>query len=106
MRDPYSALIAANLERLLAERGVSALALAERCNLGRSGVYDILAGRSQSPKISTVGKLAAGLGVPISEMFLTADQLAAQSELFSIYAELEPAEQRRLAQVARAFRLG
>lgn len=105
MRDEVSSLLAENLKRLLEEKDTNALALAEKCKMGRSSVYDILKGRSQSPKISTVAKLADGLGVPLSEMFLTQEQVAAQAEMLRAYYLLPDQEQRRLAQVARAMRL-
>lgn len=73
--------------------------------MGRSSVYDIIDGRSDSPKVKTVAKLAEGLGVPISDLFLTKDQLSAQNEMLRAYHDLPPAEQKRLAQVARAWRL-
>lgn len=104
-RHPVSQLIANNLERLLKERGISALELANRANAGRSMVYDILAGRSASPKVSTVADLAAALNVPVSDLFLTPDQLQAQSELLQAYNLLPEAEQRRLAQVVRVWHL-
>lgn len=104
-RDAVSQIITQNLARILEERGISALALGEKVGMGRSSVYDILAGRSQSPKVSTVAKLAEGLGVPLSDMFLTQAQVEAQSEMLKAYNRLPEDEQRRLAQVARAWQL-
>lgn len=102
-RHPVSQIIAQNLERLLRERGISALELASRANYGRTMVYDILAGRSASPKVSTVADLAAALHVPVSDLFLTQAQIAAQSEMIQAYNLLPEAEQRRLAQVVRLW---
>lgn len=103
-RDPTSQLMADNLSRLLVERKVSALQLASMCGLGRSTVYDIVAGRSQSAKVQTVAKLARALGVPITELLLTPDQLAAQTEMLRSYYLLPLEEQQRLARVVRAWR--
>ncbi len=102
-RHPVSQIIAQNLERLLRERGISALELANRAKYGRTMVYDILAGRSASPKVSTVADLAAALRVPVSDLFLTEEQILAQSEMMQAYNLLPEAEQRRLAQVARLW---
>jgi transcriptional regulator with XRE-family HTH domain len=102
-RHPVSQIIAQNLERLLRERGMSALELAARAKYGRTMVYDILAGRSASPKVSTVADLAAALHVPVSDLFLTQAQIAAQSEMIQAYNLLPEAEQRRLAQVVRLW---
>lgn len=104
-RDAVSQIIAQNLTRILADRGMSALALGEKVGMGRSSVYDILTGRSLSPKVSTVAKLAEGLGVPLSDMFLTQEQIEAQSEMLKAYNRLPEDEQRRLANVARAWKL-
>lgn len=104
-RDAVSQIIAQNLTRIMAERGISALALGEKVGMGRSSVYDIVAGRSLSPKVSTVAKLADGLNVPLSDLFLTKEQLEAQSDMLKAYHRLPADEQRRLANVARAWQL-
>ena len=102
-RDPVSKIVADNLRRLLAERGESALALAHRCRLGRSTVYDILDGRSESPRLKTIALLAKELRVPLSDMFLTPEQIRAQSEVLRAYQALDPTDQRRLSQIVRAW---
>jgi transcriptional regulator with XRE-family HTH domain len=104
-RHPVSQIIAQNIERLLKERDISALELANRMKAGRTMVYDILAGRSASPKVSTVADIAAALKVPVSDMFLTEEQVQAQTELLQAYNLLPEAEQRRLAQVVRVWHL-
>jgi transcriptional regulator with XRE-family HTH domain len=104
-REEVSQIVADNLVRLIAERETTASALGIACGFSQSAVHDIIKGRSQNPKISTVAKLAKVLNVPISELFLTRDQIEAQGEMLRAYHLLPEAEQRRLAQVARAWHL-
>tara|TARA_R100001369_G_scaffold79583_1_gene109640 strand:+ start:1016 stop:1429 length:414 start_codon:yes stop_codon:yes gene_type:complete len=61
-----------NLKRLREEKGIDAKSLSISAGLGERGVKDIEEGRSQSPKISTVFKLARALDAdPITMMGVT-----------------------------------
>lgn len=51
---------------ILAEAGMTQSKLAEKCGIARQNISNILAKGRCSPK--TAGKLAAGLGVPVSEI--------------------------------------
>jgi transcriptional regulator with XRE-family HTH domain len=102
-RDPATLLIANNLARLMDERGINATALAETSGLNRTAIYDIMSERSKSPKISTVAKIAAGLNVPLSDLFLTVSQIEGQAELMRLFASLDPGEQQKLSQIAKAW---
>ena len=50
----------------LAEKQMSATSLAEKCSISRTRLYSLLKSNSILPK--TVGKVAEGLGVPVSEI--------------------------------------
>lgn len=102
-RDQVSKLISDNIARLMAEREMNAAQLAEKAGLNRTAVYDIIAARSQSPKVKTVSSLAAALGVPISDLFFTTGQVEAQREILKTFQELPEADQRRLQAIADAF---
>ena len=54
------------IEVILAERGLTKAALAENCGISRQNVSTIIRRGTCEPK--TVGKLAAGLGVPVAEI--------------------------------------
>lgn len=54
------------IEILLAERGLTKAAYAASCGVSRQGVSTIIRRGTAEPK--TVGKLAAGLGVPVAEI--------------------------------------
>lgn len=54
------------LEVMLAERGLTKAALAESCGISRQNISTILRRGTAEPK--TLGKLAAGLGVPVTDI--------------------------------------
>lgn len=57
---------AIKVETLLAERGMTKSALAEVCGISRQNISTIVRRGTCEPK--TAGKLAAGLGVPVSDI--------------------------------------
>ncbi|MCH2037822.1 MAG: helix-turn-helix transcriptional regulator [Rickettsiales bacterium] len=67
------AAIQENLKKLMKEKNVSAYRLANEIGMGDSVIRDILRGRSKSPRIETINKIAIGLGVT------TADIIGAES---------------------------
>lgn len=54
------------IERSLAEKGMSKSALAEKCGVSRQSISTILGRGTCEPK--TAGKLAAALGVTVAEI--------------------------------------
>lgn len=54
------------VELTLAERGWTRAELAARCGISRQNVGTILRRGTAEPK--TIGKLAAGLGVPVTDI--------------------------------------
>jgi transcriptional regulator with XRE-family HTH domain len=62
MQDNYD--FAEVLRSILARRGLSAGDLARATNLSRQAIYQILNGKTRTPKRSTVDKMAAFLGIP------------------------------------------
>lgn len=57
---------AKRIETLLAERGMTKAEFAARCGISRQNVSTILRRGTAEPK--TIGKLAAGLGVPVTDI--------------------------------------
>ena len=62
-------LVAANIEAAMARRGINPAELARRAGTNSTGVYDILSGKSRSPRLDTIAKIASALSVPISALF-------------------------------------
>lgn len=54
------------IEAVLAEQGITKAVLAERCGISRQNISIITRRGTCEPR--TAGKLAAGLGVPVSEI--------------------------------------
>lgn len=54
------------IETMMAERGLTKKALAESCGISAQNVSTIIRRGTCEPK--TAGKLAAGLGVPVSDI--------------------------------------
>lgn len=54
------------IEMLLAERGLTKAALAEKCGMSRQNISTVVRRGTCEPK--TAGKLAIGLGVTIAEI--------------------------------------
>ena len=54
------------IETILAERGMTKSAFAANCGISRQNVSTVMRRGTCEPK--TAGKLAAGLGVPVSEI--------------------------------------
>ena len=59
---------AIRIERILAETGATISALAKKCGLSRQSVSTIVRRGTCEPR--TAGKLAAGLGVSVSDIIL------------------------------------
>ena len=57
---------AAKIELLLAERGMTKAALADRCGICRQNISIVVRRGTCEPK--TAGKLAKGLGVPVDDI--------------------------------------
>lgn len=57
---------ATKIETVIAERGLTKTALSEKCGISRQNLSTILKRGSCEPK--TAGKLAAGLGITVSEI--------------------------------------
>lgn len=87
--------VARNIEALMSAKGMDAAKLARAANINPTGVYDILSGKSRSPKIETVDKIAKGLGVPLSAIFDEKARSEMELDLLGIL-DRPPEEQRKL----------
>ncbi len=59
-------LDAQHIETILAERGMTKAVLADLCQISSQNLSTIIRRQSCQPK--TAGKIAAGLGIPVSEI--------------------------------------
>jgi transcriptional regulator with XRE-family HTH domain len=56
------------LQRLREAKGLSQLALAKRAKVTQGYISELEAGAKKNPEITTLQKLAKGLGVPVTEL--------------------------------------
>lgn len=104
-RDAVTKILAQNIERLMLERNTNAPTLAERAKLNRTAIYDIIKQRSMSPKVQTVAAIARALNVPMSDMFLTHDQILMREEIHRKFEALAPDRQEALREIVDAWML-
>lgn len=103
-RDELTVKVADNIALLMEARGLDAAKLARRAGLNPTGIYDILSGKSRSPKIETIGKIAAGLDVPVAVIFEDDPLATLRNDLLALYEELPEDRRALLLQTARAWR--
>lgn len=101
-RDEITMLVAHNIEALMEQKEMDAAKLARASGLNPTGIYDILKGKSRSPKVETIAKIAKGLGVPISVIF-SGSHAPGEDELMAIYEQLDPDRRAMLLQAAQAW---
>ena len=102
-RDRTVMLVATNIQAAMERRGVNSAELARSAGLNSTGIYDILSGKSRSPRLDTIGKIARALGVPISSLFddMEADDM--REQIMSLIASLPDDDCRRILVTARAW---
>lgn len=96
-------LVAANIDALMKQRGFDAAKLARAAKLGPTGIYDILSGRSQSPRVQTLAKIAAALGVPVDALLKDRPLDELHAQLYEVLMALEPSDRERLLMTGRAW---
>lgn len=103
-RDKISMLVAENIKALMESRGMDAAKLARAAGLNATGIYDIISGKSKSPKIGTIAKIADGLGVPMVCIFETATDQDLRSDIEMALSGLPPERLKLLLRTALAWR--
>lgn len=97
-----SMTLAANLERICEERGLSYEGLSKAAGLSRTAVLDIIKGRSGSPRIVTVSKLAHHLGMDPFELLGGTGLGRTERRILDAFGQLSEGEQEMLLAVAEA----
>lgn len=104
-RDEITMLVVRNIEAAMSRKGLSPAEVQRRADMGQTGLYDILKGKSRSPRIDTLQKLATrGLGVPVASLLMEPSEDDVDQELVEILGMLPPDERRRFLSIARAYR--
>lgn len=95
--------LARNIGIIMQARGLDAAKLARLADLNPTGVYDILSGKSRSPKLETVGRIARALGVSVSILIEDEPRVSLQNDLIAAYEQLPDEQRALLLQTARAW---
>ena len=85
------------------EKDINAPEIARKSGLNRRMVYDIIEGRSQSPKIETVFKIAYAMGVEPAELLGLEPKFDLHPALADLIQKYPSDEQARLAKALAAL---
>ncbi|RHZ96485.1 XRE family transcriptional regulator [Cereibacter sphaeroides] len=103
-RDIIVMIVARNIEAAMDRKGLSAPEVARRAGINPTGVYDILKGKSRSPRLDTIHKIAVqGLGIPMSALFVEPTDEELDQELAETLGMLPTDERRKFLAMARAY---
>ena len=102
-RHEITMILASNLQAAMERRGVNAAELARKAHLNPTGVYDILSGKSRSPRLDTVAKIAGALAVSFSSLFEDKSDADIRAQLIEAVGALPPDERKKLLLTARAW---
>lgn len=102
-RDEITMFVAQNIEALMEQKGLDAAKLARASGLNPTGIYDILKGKSRSPKIETIAKIARGLGVPVAVIFSGEAVDGPHDDLMAVFDRLPADKRALLIQAARSW---
>lgn len=102
-RDELTMLLATNIQTVMDEQGTNPAQLAKMAKINPTGVYDILSGKSNSPKLDTIRKIANALGVTVPYLLKDRSELELIDEIITALDRLPHAEKERLLVTARAW---
>lgn len=97
-------LVAQNIETIMSRKGMNAFAVAKRLGTNPTLLYDILSGKSKSPRLDTLHKIAViGLGVPVSALLVEPAEDDLDQEIVQTFAMMPPDVRRRMLHMAQAW---
>lgn len=102
-RNEIVMLVASNLEHAMKARGTNPAELARRAGINPTGVYDILSGKSKSPRLDTICKIADALNLPLVSLFEDQGDDELRKSIIDVLLTLPSVERQRLLVMARAL---
>lgn len=103
-RDELVMMVARNIEAAMARKGTNPAEVARRAKINPTAVYDILSGKSRSPRLDTLHKIAVqGLNMPVSALLVEASDDELSQELSEALGLLPAADRRRFLTMLRAW---
>jgi len=102
-RDAIVMSVAQNIEAAIKRRGTNPAEVARRAGINPTGVYDILSGKSRSPRLDTLYKIAVdGLQMPFSALFSEPAENEVDQRLIETLGMMPGADRRRFLAMAIA----
>jgi transcriptional regulator with XRE-family HTH domain len=102
-RDAIVMLVARNLKAAMERKDTNPSEVARRAGINPTGVYDILSGKSRSPRLDTLHKIAVkGLGMPFHILFADPAEDRLDQELLETIGMMASDDRRRFLAMARA----
>ena len=102
-RDPVTLTIAENIRYLMERQGLNPAELRRKAKINQTGVHDILSGRSRSPKVETVAKIASALGVTAGDLISPPGEIEERRAILAVFDKLPRAERDRLVRTGQAW---
>lgn len=104
-RDAISMLVARNIEAVMARKRMTPAEVNRKAGLGQTGVNDIISGKSGSPKVSTLRKIAEdALEVPVISLLMEPNEDPLDQEIFEALGMLPRDERRKFLRIAQAMK--
>ena len=102
-RNELVMIVAANLEHAMKAQGTNPAELARRAGLNPTGIYDILSGKSKSPRLDTISKIADAIHLPIVALFEERSDDDVRRAVIDVVSSLPDDERHRILVMARAL---
>ena len=102
-RNEVVMLVARNIQAIIERKGTNPAEVARNAGINPTGVYDIMSGKSRSPRLDTIAKIAAALHVPVAALFEEQGESELRDSIIEAIALLNPAERQRILVTARAW---
>ena len=103
-RDALVMMVARNLEAAMARKGTNPSEVARNAGINPTGVYDIMSGKSRSPRLDTLNKIAVlGLHMPLAALFIDPNDDDLHQELIETIGMMPGEDQKRVLAMVRAL---
>jgi transcriptional regulator with XRE-family HTH domain len=102
-RNELVMIVARNLEAAMKRKGTNASELARASGVNPTGIYDILSGKSRSPRLDTLHKIAVhGLHIPIASLLIEPSDNELEQDLVDAIGLMSGQDRRKFLAMARA----
>lgn len=96
-------ILTENIQSEMIRKELNAAEIARRANLNPTAVYDIVKGKSRSPRIDTLAKIADAMNIPIIYLLERRADTDTRANLLEAFSRLPEEERSRLLLTAQAW---